>query len=91
MDSRSKTGARRQETGHHFTVMLDLCAYPPCKCMAPDGEIFCGDICAMLGAGLVNQVRTSSALPLKPDEDVVPRCACGHAGCGDSLVSGEVN
>jgi hypothetical protein len=45
----------------------------------------------MLGAGLVNQVATSSAVPLKPDQEVVPRCACGHPGCGDSQVSADVH
>jgi hypothetical protein len=41
----------------------------------------------MLDAGLVNRVATSFAVPLKPDQDVVPRCACGHPGCGDSQVA----
>ena len=71
--------------------MPDLCAYAPCKCMSPDGEMFCSEVCAMLGAGLVNRVATSSAVPLKGDDDGVVRCACGHPGCGDSLVSGSVN
>jgi hypothetical protein len=73
------------------SLMPDLCPYPPCKCLVPTGELFCGEICAMLGAGLVNQVATSSAVPLKPDQEVVPRCACGHPGCGDSQVSGDVH
>jgi hypothetical protein len=72
-------------------AMADLCAYPPCKCLAPDDETFCSEVCAMLGAGLVNRVDASTAIPLKPDDDVVVRCACGHSGCGDSLVSGSVN
>src|SRR5687768_756196 len=38
-----------------LTIMPDPCAYPPCQCLAPNDEIFCGDTCAMLGAGLVNQ------------------------------------
>jgi len=66
-------------------------AYRPCKCLVTTDEIFCSDICAMLGAQLVSQVNVSSAVPLKPDHEVVPRCACGHEGCGDSLVSGEIN
>ena len=45
----------------------------------------------MLGAQLVNRVAVSSAMPLKSHEEVVARCACGHDGCGDSLVSGQVN
>jgi len=57
----------------------------------PEGEMFCSDICAMLGAALVNQVAVSSPLPLKPDGEIVPRCACGHDGCGDNLVSGEIH
>jgi hypothetical protein len=54
-------GASQQATLRlsFLTIMADLCAYPPCKCLAPDDEIFCGEACAMLGAGLVNQVRTS--------------------------------
>ena len=71
--------------------MPELCAYPPCKCVAPDNEMFCGEVCAMLGAGLVTRVRAETAVPLKADDGVVPRCACGHDGCGDSLVSGQVN
>lgn len=71
--------------------MPELCAYPPCKCLAPDDEGYCGEICAMLGAGLVNRVGASTAVPLKPDQDVVVRCACGHPGCGDSLVSGDIH
>jgi len=70
---------------------LQLCGYAPCKCSVEDGELFCGDVCAMLGAGLVNQVAVSSAMRFKPDDQVVPRCACGHDGCGDSLVSGEIH
>jgi hypothetical protein len=45
----------------------------------------------MPGAGLVNRVAASTAVTLKADDDVVVRCACGHPGCGDSLVSGSVN
>ena len=71
--------------------MADLCAHTPCKCLVEEGEIFCGEICAMLGASLVNQVEVSSRLPLKPDNQVVPRCACGHSNCGDSQVSGQIN
>jgi len=71
--------------------MPELCAYAPCKCFAPDDETFCSEVCAMLGAGLVNRVNTSTAVPLDPDDDVVVRCACGHTGCGDSLVSESVN
>ena len=71
--------------------MSELCAYPPCKCLAPDRESFCSEVCAMLGAGLVGQVRASTAVPLKRDDEVVVRCACGHSGCGDSLVTGAVN
>jgi len=69
----------------------ELCAYAPCTCRVPVGEIFCSDICAMLGAKLVNEVAVSSAVPLKLDAQVVPRCACGHEGCGDNLVSGEIH
>jgi hypothetical protein len=69
--------------------MADLCAYRPCKCLVPSGEVFCGDICAMLGAQLVNQVQVSSDIALKDDDLIVPRCACGHEGCGDTLVSGS--
>jgi hypothetical protein len=72
-------------------TMAVLCAYPPCKCLASPDEQFCGDICAMLGAKLVNRVAVSQEMPLKADEDVAPRCACGHEGCGDTLVSGRVN
>ena len=57
-------------------------------CVA-DGDTFCGEICAVLGARLVNKVDVSSRLPLKPDNQVIRRCACGHAGCGDSQVSGQ--
>ena len=71
--------------------MAELCVYGPCKCLVADGDIFCGEICAVLGARLVNKVDVSSRLPLKPDNQVIPRCACGHAGCGDSQVSGQVN
>jgi len=52
--------------------MPELCAYSPCKCLAPPDELFCSDICAMLGARLVNEVRVSSAVPLKPDSQIVP-------------------
>jgi hypothetical protein len=45
----------------------------------------------MLGAKLVNRINVSSAVPLKPDDQVVPRCVCGHVGCGDSRVSGQIN
>lgn len=45
----------------------------------------------MLGASLVNRVEVSISLPLEPDDRVVPRCACGHSGCGDSQVSGGIN
>jgi len=41
----------------------------------------------MLGAQLVDRVKTVTALPLRLDDEIVPRCACGHDGCGDSLVS----
>ena len=71
--------------------MPDLCAYPPCKCLVPDDERFCGETCAMLGAGLVNQVGAITAVPLKSDDEVVPRCACGHPGCGDGLVSAAIH
>ncbi len=71
--------------------MLSLCAYKPCKCLVPAAEEFCGDICSMLGAQLVNRVKVSSELPLKRDDQVVPRCACGHTCCGDGLISGQVN
>ena len=72
-------------------TLPQLCAYAPCKCSVQDGELFCGEVCAMLGASLVNRVGISSAVPLKPEEQIVPRCACGHDGCGDSLVSAEVH
>jgi hypothetical protein len=71
--------------------MSNLCAYKPCKCVAADDEIFCSDICSMLGAQLVGKVKVSSELPLVADHRIVPRCACGHDGCGDSLVSARVN
>lgn len=44
----------------------------------------------MLGAKLVNQVGVSSSM-LKPDTQIVPRYACGHDGCGDNLVSGDIH
>ena len=72
-------------------VISELCAYVPCKCRVSDGEMFCSEICAMLGAKLVTRVTVSSSLPLKPDAQVVPRCACGHDGCGDNLVSGDLH
>jgi hypothetical protein len=56
-----------------------------------DDETFCSDICAMLGAKLIDQVRVSSSGTIRLDDEVVPRCVCGHAGCGDSLVSGHIN
>jgi hypothetical protein len=28
----------------------ELCVYKPCKCSVHADEIFCGDVCAMLGA-----------------------------------------
>ena len=71
--------------------MPELCAYKPCKCFVPADELFCGDVCAMLGANLVNEVRVSSGLPLAPDHQVVPRCACGHEGCGDTAVSDGIH
>jgi hypothetical protein len=71
--------------------MSELCAYHPCKCLAPADELFCSDICAMLGARLVNEVHVSSDLPLEPDHEVIPRCACGHDGCGDGAVSGGIH
>jgi hypothetical protein len=69
----------------------ELCAYGPCKCSVDTDEMFCGDVCTMLGASLVRNVAVSAAVPLKLDDEVVPRCACGHDGCGDSLVSGEIH
>jgi hypothetical protein len=69
----------------------ELCAYGPCKCSVDADETFCGDVCAMLGASLVRNVAVSTAVPLKPDDEVLPRCACGHQGCGDSLVSRKIN
>ena len=45
----------------------------------------------MLASGSVTRTRATTAVPLQPDDAVVPRCACGHDGCGDSLVSGQVN
>ena len=71
--------------------MPNLCAYPPCKCLIEGDEMFCSDVCALLGARVVNKIRATTAVPLKDDEDVVPRCGCGHAGCGDTLVSGTVS
>lgn len=71
--------------------MSNLCAYKPCKCLVPAADEFCSDICSMLGAQLVNRVKVSSELPLKRGAQVVPRCACGHKLCGDSLISGQVN
>ncbi len=70
--------------------MRELCAYSPCKCHAESDELFCGEVCAMLGAGLVTTVSVSSELPLKSDA-VAPRCACGHDGCGDGAVSAEIH
>jgi len=69
----------------------ELCAYGPCQCFVDADEMFCGDVCAMLGASLVRNVAVSTAVPLKSDDEVVPRCACGHDGCGDSLVSRKIN
>ena len=69
----------------------ELCAYRPCKCLVPADEIFCGEICAMLGASLVRHVEVRTAVPLKEGDEVVPRCACGHGSCGDGLVSGDVH
>lgn len=71
--------------------MPELCAYGPCKCSVAEDEIFCGDACAMLGASLIRNVAASTAVPLKLDHEVVPKCACGHDGCGDSLVSREIH
>ena len=71
--------------------MSELCAYKPCKCLVTGGEMFCGEVCAMLGAQAVNQVKVTTGLPLQPDQLVVPRCACGHTGCGDSQVTNQVN
>jgi hypothetical protein len=71
--------------------MRELCAYGPCKCLVDGTEIFCGDVCAMLGASLVRNVQVVTAVPLKSDDEVVPRCACGHVGCGDNLVSRKIN
>ena len=71
--------------------MPELCAYGPCQCRVAADEMFCGDVCAMLGASLVRSVSVSSALPLKSDDEVVPRCACGHNGCGDIHVSRRIN
>jgi hypothetical protein len=71
--------------------MADLCAYGPSKCVTPEDERFCSDICAMLGAKLIDRVRVSSDVTMKPDHEVVPRCVCGHVGCGDSLVSGHIS
>ena len=45
----------------------------------------------MLGAGLINKVLATTAVPLKSDDEIVPRCACGHPGCGDGPVSAEVH
>jgi len=67
----------------------ELCAYGPCKCSVDADEMFCGDVRAMLGASLVRNVAVSTAVPLK--SEVVPRCACGHDGCGNSFVSREIN
>jgi hypothetical protein len=72
-------------------TMPHLRAHTPCKCLVEDGEMFCAEVCAMLGASLVNEVEVSTRLPLRPDARVVPRCACGHSGCGDSQVSGQIN
>jgi hypothetical protein len=71
--------------------MAELCAHKPCKCLIPEGEMFCGEVCAMLGASVVNRVGVSTVVPLKSDDEVVSRCPCGHEGCGDSLVSESVN
>jgi len=72
-------------------TMPELCAYKPCKCLVEIDEVFCGEVCAMLGASLVNRVEVSTSLPLEPDDQFVARCACGHDGCGDSQVSGQIN
>jgi hypothetical protein len=69
----------------------ELCAYGPCKCSVEANEMFCGEVCAMLGASLVGDVAVSTAVPLASDDEVVARCACGHDGCGDSLVSREIH
>ena len=72
-------------------TMPELCAHKPCKCLVETDEIFCSEVCAMLGASLVNRVDVSTSLPLEPDDRVVARCACGHSGCGDSQVSARIN
>jgi len=72
-------------------TMPELCAHKPCKCLVETDDIFCSEVCAMLGASLVNRVEVSTSLPLEPDDRVVARCACGHDGCGDSQVSGRIN
>jgi hypothetical protein len=71
--------------------MPELCAYAPCKCRVDADELFCGEVCAMLGASLVRNVEVSTAVPLESDAAVAARCACGHDGCGDSLVSREIH
>jgi hypothetical protein len=71
--------------------MSRLCAYTPCKCVVADDEQFCGDVCAMFGARLVNEVRISTGLRVMKDKHVVPRCACGHESCGDGLVSAAIH
>jgi hypothetical protein len=53
--------------------------------------MFCGETCAMLGAALVKQVRATTAVPLKSDDEIVSRCACGHPGCGDGQVSAAIH
>lgn len=64
--------------------MPERCAHPPCKCLASSDDVYCSDICAMLGGKLVDRVKVSSDVALKPDDQVEVRCPCGHTACAES-------
>ena len=76
----------RLEYGLDYALRLS-----PCQCLVADEDMFCGDICSMLVGKIIGNVRVSSELPEDIESDIVPRCACGHDGCGDGNVSGEVH
>lgn len=71
--------------------MRELCAYGPCRCVVAEDDMFCDDVCAMLGAGLVNTVRIDVDPLLEEPPATEPRCACGHSGCGETPASAEVH
>ena len=69
--------------------MNQLCTYPPCKCLVPDDDLYCDDVCAMLAGNVVRTVKVSTNVQEDIERDAVPRCACGHPACGDSPVSAK--